>query len=239
MQRRMAERPPPVPSAASLARLRAGFQRAVDEERRKLARTLHDSALQTLTAATMNLSLIEREVAALSPQGRQAVSDALAQIEACGRELRDLSHALFPSLLGSAGLGPALRWLARQRGEQRLVLELADLPRFSVSIELTAYRLIEESLGGLFEQTGRAGTVDAPAEDVLEITMEGPARRSRTAGRRPDPEAADPGRGAAPADTGVTAGLRVEVRFPRASPTSRLTLVVRYLTIFLERDPIP
>jgi len=220
MQRRMAERPPPVPSAASLARLRAGFQRAVDEERRKLARTLHDSALQTLTAATMNLSLIEREAAALSPQGRQAVSDALAQIEACGRELRDLSHALFPSLLGSAGLGPALRWLARQRGEQRLVLELADLPRFSVSIELTAYRLIEESLGGLFEESGPVRVhVDAPAEDVLEVTLEGPARRSEN-GQVADLTLRQRIRavGARLRTRVVTAGLRVEVRFPPSVP---------------------
>jgi signal transduction histidine kinase len=220
MQRRMAERPPPVPSAASLARLRAGFQRAVDEERRKLARTLHDSALQTLTAATMNLSLIERESAALSPQGRQAVSDALAQIEACGRELRDLSHALFPSLLGSAGLGPALRWLARQRGEQRLVLELADLPRFSVSIELTAYRLIEESLGGLFEESGPVRVhVDAPAEDVLEVTLEGPARRSEN-GQVADLTLRQRIRavGARLRTRVVTAGLRVEVRFPPSVP---------------------
>ena len=220
MQRRMAERPPPVPSAASLARLRAGFQRAVDEERRKLARTLHDSALQTLTAATMNLSLIEREAAGLSPQGRQAVSDALSQIEACGRELRDLSHALFPSLLGSAGLGPALRWLARQRGEQRLVLELADLPRFSVSIELTAYRLIEESLGGLFEESGPVRVhVDAPAEDVLEVTLEGPARRSEN-GQVADLTLRQRIRtvGARLRTRVVTAGLRVEVRFPPSVP---------------------
>jgi signal transduction histidine kinase len=220
MQRRMAERSPPPPSAASLARLRAGFQRAMDEERRKLARTLHDSTLQTLTAAAMNLSLIEREGGGLSAQGRQAVTDAQTQLEACASELRELSHALFPSLLGSAGLGPALRWLARQRGEQRLVLELADLPRYSVSIELTAYRLIEESLAGLFEEgTPVRVTVDAVAEDVLEVTLEGAARRSES-GQIADLTLRQRIRavGARLRTRAVTAGLRVEVRFPPSVP---------------------
>jgi signal transduction histidine kinase len=220
MQRRMAERSPPVPSAASLARLRAGFQRAVDEERRKLARTLHDSALQTLTAAAMNLSLAEREAQGLSPHGRQALADALTQIETCGRELRELSHALFPSLLGSAGLAPALRWLARQRGEARLLLEMAPLPRYSVSIELTAYRLIEESLGGLFEESGPVRVhVDAVTEDVLEVTMEGPARRTEN-GQVADLTLRQRIRavGARLRTRMVTAGLRVEVRFPPSVP---------------------
>jgi signal transduction histidine kinase len=216
----MAERLPPGPSATSLARLRAGFQRAVDEERRKLARSLHDSALQTLTAAAMNLSLAERESAGLSPQGRQAVADALTQIEACGRELRELSHALFPSLLGSAGLGPALRWLARQRGEGRLVLDMGTLPRYSVSIELTAYRLIEESLGGLFEESGPVKVhMDSSAEDVLEITLEGPARRTEN-GQVADLTLRQRIRavGARLRTRVVTAGLRVEVRFPPSVP---------------------
>lgn len=220
ISRRMAERPPAAPSTASLARLRAGFQRAVDEERRRLARALHDSALQTLTAAAMNLSLAERESGCMSEQARQAVVDAQALIESCGRELRELSHELFPSLLGSAGLGPALRWLSRQRGEERLVLDLADLPRFSVSIELAAYRLVEESMGGLFEPTGPLRVrVQAPAEDVLEITMEGPARRLEN-GQVADLAMRQRIRavGGRLRTRATSAGLRVEVRFPPSVP---------------------
>jgi signal transduction histidine kinase len=219
MLERMAERPPSTPSVASLARVRAGFQRAIDEERRKLARSLHDSALQTLTAAAMNLSLAEREAASLSAQGRQAVADAQALIESCGRELRELSQALFPSLLGSAGLGPALRWLARQRGEERLRLELEELPRFGVSVELAAYRLVEEALTGLFDEGGHVrARVRAAAEDVLELTMEGPRRSA-------DAQSADlairqriRGVGGRLRMRSVAAGLRFEVRFPPSVP---------------------
>jgi signal transduction histidine kinase len=216
----MAERPLPGASVASLARLRAGFQREVDEERRRLARSLHDSALQTLTAAAMNLSLAERESSSLSLEARRALADAQALIESCGRELRELSHALFPALLGSAGLGPALRWLARHRGEERLRLELQPLPRFGVSVELAAYRLVEEALGGLFAESGPVRVrVQAATEDVLEITIEGPARvaaegqvtdialrqRIRAVGGRLRTRA-------------VAAGVRLEVRFPPSVP---------------------
>jgi signal transduction histidine kinase len=216
----MAERPPAPPSTASLARLRAGFQRAVDEERRRLARALHDSALQTLTAAAMNLSLAERESGAMSEQARQAVLDAQALIESCGRELRQLSHELFPALLGSAGLGPALRWLARQRGEERLLLDLGELPRFSVSIELAAYRLVEESMGGLFEPSGPIQVRVRPAaEDVLEITVEGPARKVES-GQIADLAMRQRIRavGGRLRTRAVSAGLRVEVRFPPSVP---------------------
>lgn len=220
----MAERPPLAPSTASLARLRAGFQRAVDEERRRLARALHDSALQTLTAAAMNLSLAERESGGMSPQARQAVIDAQALIESCGRELRELSHELFPSLLGSAGLGPALRWLARQRGEGRLALDLPDLPRFGVSVELAAYRLVEESMGGLFEPEGAVRVrVAAAAEDVLEITMEGPARRMEN-GQVADLAMRQRIRavGGRLRTRVISTGLRVEVRFPPSVPDTEV-----------------
>lgn len=207
-----------VPTPASLARLSAGFQRMVDEERRRIARSLHDSAMQTLTAAAMNLSLVEREAAGLSAQGRQAVADAQAQIESCARELRQLSHALFPALLGSAGLGPALRWLARQQGEARLRLDLEALPRYGVSVELAAFRLVEDAMSGLFDESVPVVGRVAPDGEVLEVTLEGRCRpdggaetnlglrqRIRSVGGR--------FRARARAES-----LRVEVRFPPSDP---------------------
>src|SRR5204863_8492376 len=133
-----------------------------------------ESAMQTLTVASMSLSLVQREEGALSAQARQALADAEAQLQACGQELRDLSHALFPALLGSAGLVPALRWLARQRGE-RVRVQLEDsLPRYGVSVELAAFRLVEEAVDGMYDDRATVVVrVAGGAEDVLEITLEG------------------------------------------------------------------
>jgi signal transduction histidine kinase len=204
------------PSPASVARLRAGFQNDFDEERRRLARSLHDSALQTLTAAAMNLSLVDRE-AGLSAPGRQAVADAQALVEACARELRDLSHALFPSLLASAGLEPALRWLARQPAGARLRIEPAPLPRYGLSVELAAFRVVEEALANLYVDTQPVSVRASPAaEDVLEITLQGQPRvdgaadvllrqRVRTIGGRLRTRL-------------IRGDLRVDVRFPPSAP---------------------
>jgi hypothetical protein len=164
------------PSAASLGRLRAGFQRALDEERRGLARGLHDSAMQTLTAVSMNLSLVERDAGGLPLAARQALADAQTQVEACASELRALSHALFPAVLGSAGLAAAVRGLVRQRGEDRLRVDIVGpLPRYGVSVELTAYRLIED-LDCLFGEGLVRGRLLVVTDDVLEVTLVGPAR---------------------------------------------------------------
>jgi signal transduction histidine kinase len=202
-----------------MARLRAGFQHDIDEERRRLARSLHDSALQTLTAAAMNLSLVEREVAPLSAQARQAMVDAQALVESCARELRELSHALFPALLGSAGLGPALRWLARQRGEERLRLAVDSLPRFGLSIELAAYRVVEDAVVAIYDQQA---TVDArvlaAAEDVLEITLVGRARSQRDGGADVALRQRVRAVGGRLRTRVVGGGLRLDVRFPPSVP---------------------
>jgi signal transduction histidine kinase len=212
--------PSPVPPpSASVARLRAGFQHDIDEERRRLARSLHDSALQTLTAAAMNLSLVEREAAPLSTQARQAVVDAQALVESCARELRELSHALFPALLGSAGLAPALRWLARQRGEQRLRLALEPLPRFGLSVELAAYRLVEDAVGSIYDQEGTVeARVMAATEDVLEITLIGQARAQRDGSADIVIRQRVRAVGGRLRTRVVGGGLRLDVRFPPSVP---------------------
>jgi signal transduction histidine kinase len=202
-------------SAVSLARLSAGFQRLADEERRRIARSLHDSAMQTLTAAAMNLSLLEQEAGGLSDQGRQALADAQAQIESCARELRELTHALFPALLGSAGLGPALRWLARQYGPARLRLEQESLPRYAVSVELAAYRLVEEATTGLFDdRVPVEARVAAQGGEVLEVTMEGHARRDGDALTKVALRQRVRGVGGRFRTRRRAGALRVEVRFP-------------------------
>jgi signal transduction histidine kinase len=166
----------------------------------------------------MNLSLIERDAASLTPQGRQSLADAQAQIETCGRELRELSHALFPTLLGSAGLGPALRWLGRLHGEARLRLALQPLPRYDVSVELAAYRLVEDAIARLYAEGAAVTGRVTSAVDVLEVTLEGQPRapggdpvemalrqRVRSVG----------GRFRMRSSGGL---LRIEVRFPPSAP---------------------
>jgi hypothetical protein len=131
---------------ASLAQLCQGLQRAADADRRRLARTLHDSASQTLSAAAMSLSLLEGE-GGLSAAGKRALAQAQVLVAACCKELQEISQQLHPPLLAEAGLGPALAALARRLGPGRLVLEHAPLPRLPPLTELNAFRFVEEALG--------------------------------------------------------------------------------------------
>jgi signal transduction histidine kinase len=134
--------------SSTVARLCQELQRAADADRQRLARALHDSASQTLSAAAMSLSVVERETA-LSPRARRALADAQALLTGCCRELQDMSQALHPPLLSDAGLAVALRGLARRLGG-RLQLEVDAAvdsgPRLAAPVELAAFRFVEEAL---------------------------------------------------------------------------------------------
>ncbi len=129
-----------------------------DEERRHMARELHDSAGQTLAALGMNLSVLQTiaaggdgEVARLAAES-QRLSDDL------NREIRTLSYLLHPPLLDEVGLTSALRWYVdgfAQRSKIAVELDLPDqaarLPR---DLELVVFRVVQESLTNVHRHSG-------------------------------------------------------------------------------------
>jgi signal transduction histidine kinase len=164
---------PAARAGASLVRLCESLQRTADDERRRTARVLHDTAVQTMSAAAMSLSLVEAQADALTPEGRRALAEAQALAATCCRELRDISAALFPPLLAEAGLGPALRALAT-RHAPRAQLVLAPLPRYAAAVELAAYRSIEEALTSVFDEAAPVqGKVAPDARGGLTVTLAG------------------------------------------------------------------
>ena len=83
-----------------------------DDERRRLARDLHDSLGQTLTAVKMNLSYLGRDTSNLDERGRNAVTESKELIDNSLKEVRTLSHLLHPPMLDDVGLVAAIRWFA-------------------------------------------------------------------------------------------------------------------------------
>jgi signal transduction histidine kinase len=159
----------------SLEELCQRLQRDADEERHRIARSLHDSSSQTLSAAAMSLSLVHAEAARLSETGQRALIEAQSLIADCSRELRDLSQSLHPPLLADAGLGPALRTLARRLGPGRLDLRVTDLSRFDSAVELAAYRFVEEAAAHVFSAPGPvSGRVEQGPDGILSICLDGP-----------------------------------------------------------------
>ena len=152
-----------------------------DDERRRLARDLHDSLGQTLSAVKMNLSYLGRDTSHLDDRGRNAVVESKDLIDACIREVRTLSHLLHPPMLDEMGLLPAIRWFVNgfsQRSGVDVSLELPTvLRRLPVEAETAAFRAIQESLTNVHRHSGSAtarvslNVVDSSL--VLEVSDDG------------------------------------------------------------------
>ena len=111
LEERIAERSKELDSVSDKLRELSGrLLRTQDEERRRIARELHDGVGQLVSAMGMNIVSVESEKAALSPVGQQALDANSRLIEQAGKEIRTMSHLLHPPLLDEVGLESALRW---------------------------------------------------------------------------------------------------------------------------------
>ncbi len=121
-----------------------------DEERRHMARELHDNAGQTLVALTMKLSAIKAASARSDGAIRTLASEAKDFSDALSTEIRTLSYLLHPPLLDEAGLESALRWYVEgftERSKIQVELELPEeMERLPREIELALFRVVQESL---------------------------------------------------------------------------------------------
>ena len=121
--------------------------RAQDEERRRIARDLHDSTGQNLIAATLLLGRIEDVVPAAAKPILGQLEETLQQSI---REVRTVSYLLHPPLLDEVGLGPALRCYVdgySQRSGLAVDLDVApDVNRLPPDTELAVFRIVQEAL---------------------------------------------------------------------------------------------
>jgi len=131
---------------------------AQDDERRRIARALHDSVGQIAAALSMNLSVVNNEVQQLSPKGSAAVTDSSGLLEELSREIRTISHLLHPPLLDEVGLSSALQWFVdgfAQRSGIKTKLELpAHFGRLSAEMETCIFRMVQECLTNVHRHSG-------------------------------------------------------------------------------------
>src|SRR5215469_3827500 len=129
-----------------------------DDERRRLARDLHDSLGQILSAIKMNLSYLSRDTSHLDERGRNAVIESRELIDSCIKEVRTLSHLLHPPMLDEVGLLPAIRWFVTgfsQRSGIDVKLDLpATLQRFPIELEIAIFRVVQEGLTNVHRHSG-------------------------------------------------------------------------------------
>ena len=128
--------------------------RTQDEERRRLARELHDSTAQTVAALAMNLSLLTQSGGPVGEEKRAALlADSLALAGDTVRDLRTQAYLLHPPLLDERGLNAALRWFVQgftERSGIAVEIEIdAEFPRLHEQLEMTIFRVIQESLSNV------------------------------------------------------------------------------------------
>jgi signal transduction histidine kinase len=140
---------------SALRKLSAHLMRAQDDERRRMARELHDGLGQSLAAAQINLGLIDLPNGSASErflaEGRQLVARAVS-------DLRTLSYLLHPPLLEEAGFFSAVQWYIdgfSKRGGIKVALELpSELGRMPDVVELTLFRVVQEGLINVHRHSG-------------------------------------------------------------------------------------
>ena len=124
-----------------------------DEERRRIARELHDTVGQLLAAITMNMAVVEAELSSLSPEANKAFLENRAFVQQILQGIRTISHLLHPPLLDESGLPSALRWYVEefsQRSGIKVDLEFSQgFERFAPELETTVFRIVQESLGNI------------------------------------------------------------------------------------------
>ena len=200
---------------------------AQEEERRTIARELHDEVGQALTAVQVELSVAQRR---LKAAGHAAVlADAETITHGALQTVRDISQLLHPALLDDLGLAAAIDWQARtfeaRHGIRAEVQQDGTAWRLPREVELAAYRIVQEALTNVAKHS-RASCCRITLrrhEDTLEIVVEDD-------GRGFDPrDLSDPHRGLGIVgmreraallsgriafESGSGAGTRVNVRLP-------------------------
>lgn len=129
-----------------------------DDERRRIARELHDSAGQMLVAMDMDLASIQRESDRLSEEAARACQESLELVREMSKELRTMSHLLHPPLLDEAGLPSAIQWFVQGFAERSKIpvdLDLSpDLGRLSNEVETAIFRIVQEALTNIHRHSG-------------------------------------------------------------------------------------
>jgi PAS domain S-box-containing protein len=127
-----------------------------DEERRRIARDLHDSAGQIVTAVGMQLAVITQ--GAVKPEVRKAAQESHEMLRQLSKEIRTISYLLHPPLLDETGLPEAIRWYIKgfvERSDLKIDLHIPkDFGRLPDDVEVALFRIVQECLTNIHRHSG-------------------------------------------------------------------------------------
>ena len=176
----------------ALRQLSSRMMRIQDEERRRVARELHDGLGQNLAAAKMRLdTLLHLDSGHLQSA---EVKETIEIIDNAIQQVRSVSHLLHPPLLDEVGLLSALRWYLdgltkRSNIETSLRVCPDELPRLTQELETAIFRIIQEGLTNVYRHSGasHASVTLRWENDWVTVTMQddGKGVEERTAQLEP------------------------------------------------------
>jgi signal transduction histidine kinase len=142
----------------SLAELTGRLLTVQDDERRRLARELHDSTAQNLLSVTLNLARMRQLLSdGDTPRACEFLADTLKLADRGMQEVRTLSYLLHPPLLDEMGLASAVRWYAAgfaRRSGIDVDVAVEDGRRGSGDVELAIFRVLQEALSNIHRHSG-------------------------------------------------------------------------------------
>jgi two-component system NarL family sensor kinase len=128
------------------------------QERRRLARDLHDSTSQELAVLNWNLTRLMNLVGDRDEALKTLVQQTKEIAYECSTRIRSVAYLLHPPLLGEAGLVQAIPWLAEgfeQRSGIRVTLDMSqDLGRCRDEVEIAVFRVVQEGLANVLRHSG-------------------------------------------------------------------------------------
>ena len=147
-----------------------------DDERRRIARELHDSVGQDLAALGMCLEGAKRLAGGIPEAARQRWEESFGIIERCSTEIRTLSHLLHPPLLEELGLASAVEWYVQgfaSRSHISVDLQIpTKLRRLNETVELALFRVLQESLTNIHRYSGSDTAKVRLEADEREVKLE-------------------------------------------------------------------
>jgi PAS domain S-box-containing protein len=143
-----------------------------DDERRRMARGLHDSLGQYLAALKMQLEIVPATDAEQSAR----LAECIAIVGRCISETRTISHLLHPPLLDEAGFGSAAKWYVEGFGQRSGIAVNLDLPpnfgRLHDEIEIALFRALQEALTNVHKHSCSSAVDVRVSLDADRVQME-------------------------------------------------------------------
>jgi PAS domain S-box-containing protein len=160
----------------SLRQLSGRLLQLQDEERRRIARDLHDITGQEIALLSMSLDRLGRLIDPGTSEIRESLEDCRETVRKMAEEIRTLSYLLHPPLLDESGLGSAVRWYAegfQKRSSIQLSVDIApDLDRLPAEVETALFRVVQESLTNVHRYSGSPNAEIRISADGGQVKLE-------------------------------------------------------------------